>query len=150
MWSFWEKINQFLASHQLLFGVATVGSVVLLLGTLAAIPVVVVRLPADYLVYSRRRSISREKHHMSIFILLVACKNLLGILLIVLGVIMLITPGQGLLAILTGISVSNLPGKYRLERWLIIRGPIWKTVGYLRQRAGAPPMQHPRETGPEQ
>ena len=76
-------------------------------------------------------------------IFLIVCKNILGVFFIMLGTVMLITPGQGLLMILAGIAVGNLPGKYRLERWLITRPPVWRTIQYLRRKAGVAPLQMP-------
>jgi archaellum biogenesis protein FlaJ (TadC family) len=144
MWTFLERLQQFVRAHEVIFGVATGLSVILLLGALIAVPIVVVRLPADYLVHSRRKTLSRRVRRAEVAILLIGLKNILGIFLILLGLIMLLTPGQGLLAILTGISVSNLPGKYHMECWIITRRPIWKSVQYLRRRFGRVPLEYPR------
>jgi len=54
----------------------------------------------------------------SLLVLIVgAFKNLLGVLLFMLGLIMLVTPGQGILTLLFGLMLMNFPGKYRVERW---------------------------------
>ncbi len=145
MTTVFEKIKAFVAAHSVVFGVASAVSLLFLLGMLVLIPVVLVRLPADYFVSTQRRRTGKTRHHPANAALLFAVKNTLGACLIVLGLIMLVTPGQGLLTILAGIAVSNLPGKYRMERWLVTRRPVWRTVTYLRHKAGVPPMQKPDE-----
>jgi hypothetical protein len=41
-------------------------------------------------------------------------KNTIGAILVILGLIMLVTPGQGLLTILLGLSIMEFPGKKTL------------------------------------
>ena len=72
--------------------------------------------------------------------LLLTLKNLAGVVFVLLGIAMLVLPGQGLLTILIGIIFLNFPGKYRFERWLIQRGPVHRTVDWLRRRAGRKPL----------
>ena len=43
-------------------------------------------------------------------------RNLLGGLLILLGLIMLVTPGQGILTIVLGFTIMDFPGKKRITR----------------------------------
>jgi hypothetical protein len=52
------------------------------------------------------------------------------------GVAMLVLPGQGVLTIITGLLLLDFPGKYRFERWLVRRGPVLRGVNWLRDRAG--------------
>ena len=61
------------------------------------------------------------------------------------GIAMLVLPGQGLLTIVVGIVLLNFPGKYRLERWLATRSPVWRSLNWLRRRAGRPELQRPEE-----
>jgi len=67
-------------------------------------------------------------------------KNALGYILVVAGIIMLVLPGQGIFTILIGIMLLNFPGKYQLERWLATRGPVLRSINWLRQRAGRAPL----------
>jgi len=67
-------------------------------------------------------------------------KNALGYILIVAGIVMLALPGQGILAILIGIMLLNFPGKFRLERWIITRRPVIRSINWLRQRAKRAPL----------
>ena len=43
-------------------------------------------------------------------------RNLLGGLLILLGLVMLVTPGQGILTIVLGFTIMDFPGKKRITR----------------------------------
>ena len=76
-------------------------------------------------------------------LLLMGIKNLLGALLVLLGIIMLFTPGQGLLTLLVGLLLMNFPGKYRLERTLVARPGVFRALNWLRGRRGAGPMEMP-------
>ncbi len=76
-------------------------------------------------------------------LLLGVAKNILGGLLVVMGVVMLFTPGQGLLTILIGLLLLNFPGKYRLERWLVLRPGVLRGLNWLRQRRGHRPFDAP-------
>ena len=67
-------------------------------------------------------------------------KNILGVLVIGAGVVMLITPGQGVLTILIGIMLLDFPGKRRWERKLIRRPRINQTINRIRARFGKPPL----------
>jgi len=65
-------------------------------------------------------------------------KNILGVLLVVVGILLSIpgVPGQGLLTILLGIMLLDFPGKRRLEQNLLRRPQILKTINRLRARFG--------------
>ena len=56
---------------------------------------------------------------------------------------MLFVPGQGLLTIIVGLTVMNYPGKFRLERWLVMRPRVLPALNWLRKRYGHPPLQDP-------
>jgi hypothetical protein len=72
--------------------------------------------------------------------MLLTAKNLLGYILIAAGIVMLVLPGQGTLTILIGILLVDFPGKYRLERWVVGRGPVLQSINWFRRRAGRPPL----------
>ncbi len=136
-------IEEFVKTHSTIFGTVSGLSLALLILTLLIMPIVLIRLPADYLTHAERKVIYRQIHHPLIGFLIFTGKNILGVCLIALGILMLLTPGQGLLTILAGIAAGNLPGKYRLERWLLTRKAVWRSVQYLRQKGGVEPMQWP-------
>ena len=54
---------------------------------------------------------------------------------------MLLTPGQGLLSILVGIMLMDLPGKYKVQRTIIRKEKVLSTINWLRGQAHRPPLQ---------
>ena len=118
-------------------------SLLALLLTLAAVPWVVSRLPADYFSSQRRTTWRSSAQAPAVALVLVLLKNALGLLLVLLGFIMLFTPGQGLLTLLTGLLLMNFPGKYRLERWLLLRPGVLRGLNWLRTRSGHPRFEPP-------
>jgi hypothetical protein len=49
-------------------------------------------------------------------------------------------PGQGMLTILLGLMLLDVPGKRRLERRIVGRRRILKAINRLRKRFGRPPL----------
>jgi hypothetical protein len=116
-------------------------SIVSFVGTLLLIPVLVIRIPEDYFAATRRHRWEPWAHqHPVIRWTLLISKNLVGYIFIVLGIAMLVLPGQGTLTIIIGMMFINFPGKYRLERWVVTRGPVLSTINRLRDRAGHAPL----------
>lgn len=135
-------------SYQELALWAGLGSIVALLLTLLAVPWVVARLPADYFNRPRRSAWRREQGEPWFANIFTVLKNMVGALLALLGVIMLFTPGQGLLTLLAGLLLMNFPGKYRLERYLAMRPGVLRGMNWLRGRRGEPPFEHPSDGEP--
>lgn len=109
-------------------------------GTLIAVPMLLVRIPRDYFAHEKRRRPTRNSQSILTRAVLVIAKNTLGAILIVVGALLLFTPGQGILTMLVGLILMNYPGKYRLERWLVTRPAVFRTINWLRQRARRKPL----------
>ena len=115
-------------------------SITTFIATLIVVPWAIVRIPADYFAHERRfRKQSSERNGILSVALLIG-KNLLGVVLIAAGFVMLVLPGQGMLTILLGIVLMDVPGKYRLERWIVARPPVFRSINWLRLRAGKAPL----------
>ena len=115
-------------------------SLLALIATIFGVPWVVTRLPKDYFVRSER-VVWRASFDAPLLSLITSMlKNLLGLLLVVLGLIMLVTPGQGIVTLLIGLLLMNFPGKYHLERWLVLRPGVLKGLNWLRRRQGQLPF----------
>jgi hypothetical protein len=69
---------------------------------------------------------------------------MLALALVVLGVAMLVLPGQGVLAILLGVMLGDFPGKLRLQQWILARPNVMKTLNWLRRKFKKPPLEKPR------
>ena len=120
-------------------------SLLAVVGTIIGVPWVVTRLPHDY--FSRpRRAVWRDTADEPVFALVLGVlKNLLGALLVLLGLVMLVTPGQGLLTLLVGLLLMNFPGKYQMERWLVLRPGVLRGLNWLRGRRDQAPFDTPAE-----
>lgn len=118
-------------------------SALMALATLICLPWVITRLPADYFVRTERVAWSDLTEQPAITLVGIAIKNSIGAVLVALGVIMLVTPGQGLLTILAGLMLMNFPGKYRLERWLVARPGVLGGLNWLRGLRRQPPFVAP-------
>src|SRR5690606_5211356 len=70
-------------------------------------------------------------------------KNLAGAAIVVTGFLMLVLPGQGILTMLLGLTLLDLPGKRRLEIALLKRPGVSRAVNWLRGRYGRPPLKLP-------
>lgn len=108
--------------------------------SLLIVRLVVVRLPADYFQHHRRRRLPWAAQHPAIRILLLIGKNVLGATFLLLGILMLVLPGQGIITMLIGLMLLNFPGKYRFERWLVSRRPFLRAVNRVRARADRAPL----------
>ena len=116
-------------------------SIASFIATLVLIPFLVVRIPEDYFAEKKRHRWEPWAHeHPLIRWSLLIAKNILGYIFIILGIAMLVLPGQGILTILIGIMFINFPGKYRLERWTVTRPPVLRTINRLRRNAGRQPL----------
>lgn len=67
-------------------------------------------------------------------------RNVLGVVLVLLGIAMLLLPGQGLITLLVGVLLVDFPGKQRLVQRILGRPKVLSVVNKLRARHGAPPM----------
>ncbi len=131
---------EWIQTHETILWWLAAASVVTFLGTLVLVPVVIVRIPSDYFAPGKRRGTRWTERHPVVRATWLIAKNVLGCFFIVVGVAMLVLPGQGLLTILIGMVLIDFPGKYRLERWIVGRGPVLRSVNWLRRRAGKGPL----------
>jgi len=122
--------------NQQLFEWLGIASMVMFVATIVVFPLVIVSLPEDYFVREDRDRTHRRRSHPLIWLTLMVAKNTLGFALVGAGVAMLVLPGQGLLTILLGITLLNFPGKYRLERGLVRRRSVARTLNRIRRKAG--------------
>jgi hypothetical protein len=69
-------------------------------------------------------------------------KNLLGVLIILLGIGLSLPgiPGQGLLTVLIGVMLLSIPGKRRLVRRIVRRPRTLRSMNRLRAWFGRPPL----------
>ena len=114
--------------------------VISLVATLILVPWVLIRIPADYFQLNVEHPQAFSNYPQPVRIALIIVKNLLGIGLVIMGLAMLVLPGQGVIVILIGVFLLDFPGKEKIERWLISRGPILKFANWLRAKWQKPPL----------
>lgn len=99
----------------------------------------VVRMPADSFVAPRRidPTPAGRLRHLG--------RNTLGCMVILLGLLLSLpgVPGQGLLTVLIGLVLVDVPGKRALELRLLRRPRLRAALDRLRRRFGRPPLQLP-------
>jgi hypothetical protein len=136
------------AHPTLLWGAGAVSLLIFLL-TLIGLPCLIIRLPADYLTSRRDHAPRQFVAGTALELPYRAAKQLLGALLILSGLAMLVLPGQGLLAIVVGLSMIHFPGKQRVIQTIIRQQNILKSANWIRARANRPPLLPPDENSRE-
>jgi hypothetical protein len=114
-------------------------SVVFFLGTLIAVPILILKIPADYFDEQRGRTWLRNRHP-AVRLIGYGLKNLLGVVFVLAGIAMLILPGQGILTILIGLSLMDFRRKRELQRRLISHPTVFQTINKLREKFGRQPL----------
>ena len=133
-------VFEYLEAHDIFILWLTIISIVTFVATLIAVPWLIIHMPADYFTHDYRRKTGKPGKALTLKILIVLAKNLLGLVLVAAGFIMLFIPGQGLLTIGIGIVLLDFPGKYTAERWVVRRAPIRRSINRIRKRAFKPPL----------
>lgn len=119
-------------------------SILLFVLSLIGLPLFLTRVPADFFSRPERRRLRlREQRRPFVFVLVRGLKNLLGLVLLALGVLMIFTPGPGLLTIFAALFLVDFPGKRRLQRWIISRPAVHAPINALRRRARRLPLSLP-------
>ena len=131
---------EWLQSNETVIWWLVVSSVITFVLSLILVPMMVVRIPADYFSYKKRHPKRPERYPPVVRVILLVIKNVVGVVLVMAGILMLVLPGQGLFTMFVGILMMNFPGKYKLERWIVERGPILKSINWMRKRAGHEPL----------
>lgn len=129
--------------NERLVALLAVVSIVTFVASLIIVPWLLVRLPSDYFVRSRRTPSALRAAHPVLRLALLIAKNVLGVVLLGGGIAMLVLPGQGLLTMVLGISLIDFPGKYALERALVRRRAVHKSINWIRRKGGREPIEIP-------
>lgn len=129
--------------HAVLTGWLAGASIVTLVASALLVPVLVARMRADYFLPERDSERMFANRHPVIRWTGLILKNLFGALLFLSGLIMLATPGQGLITMFVGMILMDFPGKRRLELRIIRIGAVYRAIDWIRRRAGREPLRLP-------
>ena len=115
--------------------------VVTFAASIAIILFILVKLPPTYFQQSHSRHFWVDRHATVRWIGLIG-KNLLGVVILLLGILMSVpgVPGQGLLTILLGLMLIDLPGKRRLEYKILSRPSVLEKINRWRHKFSKAPL----------
>jgi hypothetical protein len=114
-------------------------SVACFVASLIGIPFLIARVDADYFLH--RRPLRPPGGWTTWRAIRTVLKNVVGAILVLAGIAMLLLPGQGLLTLLVGVLLTDFPGKFALEQWLVRRRSVLRALNWIRRRAGKPPLR---------
>ncbi len=123
-----------------LIWMAVGGLVFSLLGGLAA-SIIVVKLPKDYFSKPKKKHRKGSFWHNALWV----GKNVLGVVLVLGGVVLMMpgVPGPGVVVILLGLTITDIPGKHKLLLWIVRHPRVMRSMNKLRHRFGRPDLVKP-------
>ncbi len=133
-----DFINSVFSEYEDLLITVGVISAIVFVVSLLAMPFLLSKIPVDYFVQNKQHKV--EIKGVS-GLLIVAIKTIVGLVLLLAGIIMLVTPGQGIISILLGLFLLEFPGKRKLELKFINHEPTFKTLNWLRSKVNHPPFK---------
>jgi hypothetical protein len=130
---------EWIEANEIILWWMLIASIAAFIAAIIGAPLWVIKIPNDYFAEKKRKHDPLRKYGMTGAMLKVG-KNMLGTMLVLIGILMLVLPGQGLLTILVGIMLMDLPGKYKMARWIVAHPPVLQSMNWIRRRAGRPPL----------
>lgn len=136
-----EAVTSWLEAHRAITVSVVLVSAALAIGTAVALPWIVASLPTEFFSSPRPISPPWVRRHPAVRWGVRILRNVGGALLIVVGLGLLVLPGQGLLMIVVGLALVQFPGKRRVELWLVHRRRVWRALNWVRRRMGKPEFE---------
>jgi hypothetical protein len=138
-------VVEWIESH---FWELTGAGIAMSLAGLAMLVVLAVKMPADH--FTRPHNLwDKSSHHPAMRLALRLTRNLLGAFVLVLGIVMALpgVPGPGLLFIVLGVSLMDIPGKHAAIHYIISKPLVLNPINRLRARWNRPPLEVPPRHG---
>jgi len=135
-------ILEWVRIHEIAFWWIGALSIATFVGTLIIIPILVVRIPADY--FKRKKQKPKpcyKNQHAAICFIGLFFKNLFGAIFVLAGVAMLFLPGQGFITILIGIMMLNFPGKFALQLRIVQQPTVLRAINWMRMKVNRPALE---------
>lgn len=117
---------------------AGIVSVFLFFLSLFLLRYVILRLPEDYFIKASSFSKSPQK------IIVRFAKNAVGFLLTICGIILLFTPGQGMITILIGLCLIDLAIVNKFKKKIINNRKVQKALNWIRTKKSVKPFNFPK------
>lgn len=121
----------------IIFGLVSVATFIL---SLLIIPAIIVNIPEDHFSSASIKPPLWSGVSPILRRCLIVLKNLVGVIVLIMGILMLVLPGQGLLTILFGIALLDFPGKYKLERRIVSYPKVLNSINWVRKKANKKPL----------
>lgn len=138
-----ETITSFHNEHQAVLGIIAGLSALMLVASILGLPYLVSLIPTDYYQSTEPYRSRHEFKHPVLRLSIIVSKNILGWFMVVMGIIMLVLPGQGLITLAFGLMLIDFPGKRIVECWLIGNPRILRAINWLRAKRGREPLLPP-------
>jgi hypothetical protein len=91
----------------------------------------IIAIPSDYFINKKRVSALKNRSIL-LWIIYIVFKNIIGYVFIIMGLVALVLPGQGILMILIGLMMSDYPKKFDLEKKIITIKTVRKGINWIR------------------
>jgi hypothetical protein len=137
-----EVLDWFRHNQEALWWLAG-ATVILFAGTLLVLPIVIARMPSDYFTKKHPPGGAYGQRHPAVGLALFIAKNVIGALFVLAGIVMLVIPGPGVLAIFVGLTLLDFPGKRALELRIAGERHVLRAINWMRKRAKRPPLVVP-------
>ncbi len=134
-------LGEWLSNHVALGGWLVGLSLLVSIGGLLVVRWLVLAIPQDYFTAPRHPG-WRDRHPLVRWSFVIG-KNVIGAVLLVLGITMLVTPGPGIVTLLLAVIFLDLPGKRALERRIVTLPAVLHVINRMRSRANRPLIEAP-------
>ena len=114
-------------------------SFVLLFLTVVATPRLVAKLPKEYFLYRREHRDAKQTGLSVVMII----RTAVGVVLILAGFLLMLTPGPGLVVLLAGLSITEFPGKHKLLVTIATHPSVFRSLNWMREKQEVLPFEHP-------
>lgn len=135
-----EAIVEGFQSHTALAWTIAAVSVLFVLVYAIVMFLAVSRVSPDYFISEAPSAMSWRGRHPLVRLLGHVVKNAIGVVLLIIGLAMLVLPGQGMLTIVVALMFLDFPGKRRLTLRILRQRHVKSGIDWIRAQAKQPPL----------
>ncbi len=118
----------------------TLFSLLTFLASIIFLPLLILAIPKDYFVEKERHPYHWKHGNFLFRWLVLLIKNLLGYMLFIIGLALLVLPGQGILTLVAALILMDFPGKFQLMRSIARKEHIQHSLNWIRQKGNKEPF----------
>lgn len=124
----YQTVSDFVEAHSTAITVVAVVSAAMVILSMLVGLVLAVKLPVS--------AFDPDRDARTLPLWVRVLKNVFGVIVILMGIAMLVLPGQGLLTILLGLMLLDIPAKRNVERRMLHHPRVLRPLNHLRRRFG--------------